>query len=134
MNVFRKEITAKRERMKGSSRVKFLVVMAFVVVGGHAGYQYGHAAYDAYAFKDFMLQETEKAADTGKSSDWLEASLRQHLNEYEVPTDASLKAVVKDRHMLSTVKYEKPVALLPGYAYSYTFDESVTSPSAVTLK
>jgi hypothetical protein len=120
--------------MKRSSRLKFLIVMALLVVGGHAAYQYGHVAYYAYIFKDFMQQQTEKAAGTGKTSDWLEAALRQHLTEYDVPPDASLKAVVKDSHMMSTVRFAKPVALLPGYTYTYDFNESVTSPNSVTLK
>ena len=122
-----------RHGERGGSRVKFLLVMALIIVVGYVGFQYGRVAFQAYQFKDLMQEEVDKAVGTGKTGDWVKTQLKDNAKDYGVPEDASYTAVENNNRMQARVQFKRQI-IFPGYTYEYNFDHTVKSIDALTLR
>lgn len=123
--------TAAARRASGAARIRLIIVLVIVALVGYMGYQYIPVAYQAYTFKKFMSESAEKAAaaplPTDQKGAWIANQLRASFKDYGVPADAKITHTFQDNRMEVTVKFTRPVNLLPGYTYNYYFDNTVKS-------
>ena len=130
--------SAKARRASGSARLRLIIVLVLVGLIGYMGYQYIPVAYQAYTFKKFMGESAEKAAASPLPADqkgsWTENQLRASAKEYGVPPDAKITHVFAENRMEVTVKYTRPINLLPGFTYNYNFDHTAKSGTFLIAK
>ena len=115
-----------RTNERGSSRLKFIIVMAILLCIGYAAYLYIPVRYHAYLFKDSMQQFVDIASAQGKPPTWVGEQLTKTLDEYDVPSNAIITPATQDSRVQVRVQYTKPIEF-PGYTYQYEFDETVKS-------
>jgi hypothetical protein len=116
-----------KDKERGASRLKFILVIAIIAAIGYIGYQYIPVAYQASRFKLSMQDTVDKAAALGQSNEWLRNQLRADANEYNVPPDAEITIERSaEGRVQARVRYTRPIAL-PGYTYQYNFDHTAKS-------
>ena len=115
-----------RTNERGSSRLKFIIVMAILLCVGYAAYLDIPVRYHAYLFKDSMQQFVDIASAQGKPPTWVGEQLTKTLEEFEVPSDAIITPSTLDNRVQVRVQFTKPLEF-PGYTYQYEFDETVKS-------
>jgi len=129
-------VPAARHNERGAGRLKLILVLAVVGLIGYMGFQYIPVAYQAYTFKKFMSENAEKAAAstlaTEQKGPWIENQLRTSAKDYGVPPDAKITHVFQGNQMEVTVKFTRPINLLPGFTYNYNFDHSAKSSTFLT--
>jgi hypothetical protein len=113
---------------QGGSRFNFLVVLTLIGVAAYSALQYIPVAYQAFMLKDFMQQEVNIAAGTGKSAEWVKNDLRKHSYDYGIPDDAVITVEQSPRGMTARIYYTRTIPL-PFYIYQYEFDHTATSGS-----
>lgn len=118
---------APRRTEHGGSRLSFLIVMALLVVGGLAAYNYIPVAYEAAEFKTEMQKAVDGAGAMGRTSDWVTNEIARNYQTYNVPENADLKIdrLAKGGYR-ATVKFTRPIKVL-GFTYDYNFDKTVTT-------
>ena len=123
--------TAAATRERGSARVNLIIVLVVVALIGYMGFQYVPVAYQAYTFKKFMAESAEKAAAGNLSNEqkgaWIENQLRTSFKEYGVPPEAKVTHIFQDNRVEVTVKFTRPINLLPGFKYNYNFEHTAKS-------
>ena len=115
-----------RTNERGSSRLKFIIVMAILLCVGYAAYLYIPVRYHAYLFKDSMQQFADIASAQGKPPTWVAEQLSKTLEEFDVPSTAIITPTTVDSRIQVRVQFNKPIEF-PGYTYQYEFDETVKS-------
>jgi len=110
----------------GSSRLKFVIVMAILLCTGYAAYLYIPVRYHAYLFKDSMQQFVDIASAQGKPPTWVAEQLGKTLDEFDVPANAIITPSTLENRVQVRVQFTKPIEF-PGYTYQYEFDETVKS-------
>jgi len=129
-------VPAARDNERGAGRLKLILVLAVVGLIGYMGFQYIPVAYQAYTFKKFMSENAEKAAAstlaTEQKGPWIENQLRTSAKDYGVPPEAKITHVFQGNQMEVTVKFTRPINLLPGFTYNYNFDHSAKSSTFLT--
>jgi hypothetical protein len=119
---------------RGGARLNFLLVVAFIVLAGYAGYNYAPVAYHAYLYKDFMQQTVNRAAHPpGQTADWVESQLRAAAGEYQLPRDLQVTAQNESGRMTARVRWQVPVSM-PGFTYQYNFDHTARSSSFINAQ
>jgi hypothetical protein len=111
---------------RGGTRLKFLLVMAFIIVVGYVGYQYIPVAYQYSLYKQTMQDDVDKAAMTGQSNAWLREQLQAAGKDYGVPDNAEITTDKINNRLEVRVKFTRPIPL-PGYIYQYDFDHTAKS-------
>ncbi|HEV7376866.1 MAG TPA: hypothetical protein VGN95_19275 [Pyrinomonadaceae bacterium] len=136
MNISVGSTPVARHGERGAARLKFIVVLAVVVLVAYMGFQYVPVAFQAYQFKKVMDDNTEMASAGGKSVEWLKSQIRASANDYSVPPD-SLKLtepVVRDGRIEVTAQFTRPINILPFWTYNYTFEHTAKSSTFFTPK
>src|SRR6059058_2175310 len=119
-----------RRRECGGARLNFLIVMVIICAAAYVGYQIIPVVYRAEAFETFMQDTVNNAAYTDKNAAWVEQQLKKSLAEYDVPSDASVSAMINDSHIEARVQYTRAIPLAVT-EYHYHFDKTVKSSSSV---
>lgn len=122
-----------RSGERGSSRLKFLIVMAIIGCVGYGAYLYIPVRYHAYLYKDLMQQFVDVASAQGKPPTWVAEQLTKNAEEYDVPSDAIITPAASDSRVQVRVQFTKPIEF-PGYVYEYQFDETVKSAAFFVSK
>jgi hypothetical protein len=122
-----------RKNERGSSRLKFLIVMTVIVVTAYAGYLYIPVAYRAYLFKDLMQHYVDVAATQGYQPSWAGEQLLKSEAEYEVPPNAVITPAQRDQRIEVRVQFTRPIEF-PGYTYEYVFDHTAKSTAFLSFK
>ena len=122
---------AARHGERGAARIKFIIVLVIVAVAAYMGYQYIPVRYQAYTFKTFMdqtvLNESASTRHADEKGVWIENQLRSNAKDYGVPQDAEISHSYQNGHLEVTVKFTRPIPLLPGFVYDYDFDYTAKS-------
>jgi hypothetical protein len=123
--------TAARHDERGAARLKFIIVLVVVAIAAYMGYQYIPVRYQAYAFKTFMdqsvLNESASTRHADEKGAWVESQLKSNARDYGVPPDAEFSHKYQNGHLEVTVKFTRPINLLPGFVYQYDFDYTAKS-------
>ena len=122
-----------RSGERGSANLKFVIVMAIIVVTAYAGYLYVPVAFQANTFKDLMQHYTDVAVAQGYQPTWVKEQLLKSAPEYQVPAEAIITAAQRDNRMEVRVQYVKTIEF-PGYTYNYEFDHTVKSTAFLAFK
>jgi hypothetical protein len=122
-----------RSNERGSSRLKFLIVLAVIGCVAYAGYQYIPVAYQAYLYKDLMQHYVDVCAAQGYQPAWVGEQLFKSEAEYDVPSDAVITPVSQDQRIEVRVHFTRPIEF-PGYTYTYEFDHTVRSTAFLSFK
>lgn len=128
-----------RESERGSAGVKFVCILAVILLIAHAGYNYVPVAYSAEAVKtDMNTAILQGMALPGKMNvvDNVKVRIQNSFVQNDVPPDAILEVKQSGGGSLTArVAYVKQVDILPFglYKYAYTFDHTVT-PTGFLLK
>ncbi|HKR01725.1 MAG TPA: hypothetical protein VJT09_13685 [Pyrinomonadaceae bacterium] len=124
-----------RHQERGASRLKFIVVLAVVALITYMGFQYVPVAYNYSRYKSLMQDSADKAAVTGQGTEWVRTQLQASAKDYGVPPDAQIIPAVREGRLEVTVKFTRPVNLLPGiWNYNYDFDHTVKSTDLFAIK
>jgi hypothetical protein len=129
MNISVGSTPVARHGERGTTRLKFILVLAVVALIAYMGFQYVPVAYQAYQFKKVMDDDTETASAGGKSLEWLKSQIRASANDYSVPPDSfkMTEPVVRDGRIEITAQFTRPVNLLPFWTINYSFEHTSKS-------
>ena len=122
-----------RSGERGSANLKFVLVMAIIIVSAYAGYLYVPVAYQAYMYKDLMQHYADVAAAQGYQPSWAGDQLVKSAGEYEVPPNAIITPVQRDNRIEVRVQFVRVIEF-PGYTYNYEFDQTVKSTAFLAFK
>ncbi|HZH32881.1 MAG TPA: hypothetical protein VEY11_19085 [Pyrinomonadaceae bacterium] len=122
---------AQRTNERGSARLNFLLLMAFIAAIAYAGYQYVPVAYQASQLKVFMQDTVNNAVVTDKNAAWAEDQLRRSLVNYGAPPNALVTVANRESRLEAHVQYTVPVPLLVT-TYEYKFDHTTRSSNLLT--
>ena len=127
-----------RNSERGSAGVKFLAILAFLVLAAHAGYQYIPVAYQGASFKQEMDTAVVKglaASGQMKPAEVVAAHIQRASYDYQIPSDAIVDIVPMQGHIRAHVSYQRPVNMLPFGIYKYTYKFDYTAaPTGYLLK
>ena len=122
-----------RSNERGSSTLKFLIVMLVIGCVAYAGYLYVPVAYRAYLFKDLMQHYADVAAAQGYPAQWAGDQLLKSEAEYDIPENAIITPSSKDNRIEVRVQFAKVIEF-PGYTHIYEFDHTVKSTAFLQFK
>jgi hypothetical protein len=117
----------------GGARLKLIIFLAVIAIGGYVAYMYIPVAVDAYYFKDAMQNKVNLAAAQGYDTGWLADQIAKSKAQYNVPDNALITPAQKEGRMELRVQFTRPI-LFPGYTYNYNFDYTAQSTSFLTVK
>lgn len=120
---------------RGEGRLKFIVVVAILVVVAYCGYQYVPVAIQAYQLKDVMQQTVNTAALQAQTADNLKKLLTERAQEYGAPPPPATQIEVTQEggRWQAHIKYIRNIPLI-FYTYQYNFDNTVKSFDPTTLR
>ena len=122
-----------RSGERGSANLKFVIVMAIMIVTAYAGYLYVPVAYQANTFKDLMQHYADVAVAQGYPPSWAREQLMKSAAEYEVPANAVITPAQRDNRLEIRVQFVRVIEF-PGYTYNYEFDHTVKSTAFLAFK
>jgi hypothetical protein len=118
---------------RGSSRLKFIIIMSVVVIAAYVGYQYVPVRFQAERYKDFMQETVNKGAAMSRPSENIKEQLVKTASEYGVPANAVVTIEEQEGILHARVQYKRPIPLV-AFTYEYEFDETVKSSSMWSVK
>lgn len=116
---------------RGGARLNFLIVVVVIAALGYVGYHAVPVLYHARTYETFMQDTVNNAAMTDKNPAWIEKQLRDALDDYGLPPDATVKSGVRDGRLEAEVSFTRTIPLIVT-SYQYTFDKTVRSSTSVT--
>lgn len=116
-----------RHAERGAARLKLIITIAVVAALAYMAIQYVPVAYQASSYKSEMQASLDTAVAMGHSGEWIVSQLRAKAGENGVPANAEITPAVRDGRMEVTVKFTRPINLLPGFTYNYNFDYTAKS-------
>lgn len=131
-------VTKHRVNERGSAGVKFLIVLAFILLVANAGYNYIPVAYQGEAMKSDMetavLQGMAVPGNVNPVKN-VQERIEKAIAANQVPSDALVEVKKAGPGVNVHVNYTIPVSILPFgiYKYNYVFDHTAT-PSGLLLK
>lgn len=124
-----------RRNERGSSSVKFIIVLIVVAAVVYMGVQYIPVAYKYSSYKDYMQKTVDTASVTGQGPDWVKKQLEASKDDYGVPQDAKITSTVQDGRIVASVKFTRQIDLIPKiWTYDYSFDYPVKSTDLFMTK
>jgi hypothetical protein len=132
----KKEVDS-RNSERGGAGAKFLIVLAVLVLIGHAGFQYIPVAYDCESLKqDMQTAVVQGLALPGKMSpvDIVKQKINGSLQNNNLPSDAFVEVKQLNNLVQARVAFTKTVPILPFgiYTYNYQFDHTATPSGFLT--
>ena len=126
-----------RESERGSAGVKFVLILAVIVLVANAGLNYVPVAYDAESLKTEMgTAVLQGLALPGKLNpvDNVKARIAKSIQTNNIPADAIVDVKQNGNVLTARVSYSKPVNILPFgiYKYKYNFDYTATPTGFLT--
>ena len=120
-----------RESERGSAGVKFVIVVAALVLFGNALLNYVPVAYNAESLKTEMSTAVlQGLAISGKLNpvDNVKARIAKAIVTNDIPADAVVDVKQAGNALTAHVTYSKEVSILPFgmYKYMYKFDHTAT--------
>jgi hypothetical protein len=131
--------TAKnRDSERGSATIKFLGVLAVILIIGNAAYNYIPVAYEAESMRNEMQTAVVQGmALPGKVNpvENVKARIGKAAQMNQVPADAVIEVKQAGNALTAHVTYVKKVHILPFgmFKYNYTFDHTAT-PTGFLMK
>ena len=103
--------------------VRFLLKLAAAILVAHAAWKVGAEYVNYYSFRDEVRNE---AVYRTASEDDLRQRILELAARHDLPLSEDDLAVTRDeRHVVIEGAYTKPIAVLPGYAYPFSFDWTI---------
>ncbi len=126
-----------RESEKGSAGVKFVLVLAVILLAGNAGINYVPVAYDAESLKtDMGTAVLQGLALPGKVNavDNVKARIAKSIQANSIPSNAVVDVKQTGAILTARVTYSQQVNILPFgiYKYNYNFDYTATPTGFLT--
>lgn len=127
-----------RHNERGSTRIKFLIVLAVVALIGYMSFQVLPVWYQSSSLKRFMDSEVEKAAASStpieQKGAWVENQLKTNGKDYGLPPDAKMKHIFQNGQLHVSVSFTRPVNILPFWTYNYSFEYTAKSTAALNTQ
>jgi hypothetical protein len=129
-----------RRGERGAARIKFIIILAVVAILAYMAFQYVPVAYRAYTLRSEMDRVVENAANspsvpTERKGQWAADQVKASSNGYGVPADARIVPLFQDGRVEVSVKFTRPINLLPGiWTYNYDFDYTAKSSTFLTAR
>lgn len=112
---------------RGEGRVGTLVGFSVLLLTVYLGYKVVPVLVNAYAFRDYIEQETRFAALQKKDDDVVKRVLRK-AQELELPVQAkNIKVNRSASHFDIAVRYTVAI-VTPVYTYNWDFNEQYRAP------
>ena len=123
---------------RGSTAIKFTIVIVILALAAHAGANYIPVAYEGASFKQEMDTAVVKglgASGRIKPLESVQASIQKATLDYAIPDDAYVDVKPVEGVVQAHVAYTRTVNILPFglYKYDYNFDY-VARPQGYLLK
>ena len=133
-----KKLNNERASERGSTAIKFTIVIVILALAAHAGANYIPVAYEGASFKQEMDTAVVKglgASGRIKPLEAVQASIQKASMDYAIPDDAYVDVKPVNGVVEAHVAYTREVNLLPFglYKYDYNFDY-VARPQGYLLK
>lgn len=127
-----------RESERGSAGVKFVIILAAIILFANAGLNYVPVAYNAESLKTEMSTAVlQGLAISGKLNpvDNVKARIAKAIVQNDIPADAVVDVKQAGNALTAHVTYTKEVNILPFgmYKYMYKFDHTAT-PTGFLMK
>ena len=120
-------MSAERRGERGEGRFGTLVGLAVLALTIYLGCKVVPVMINAYAFRDFLEQESRFAA-LRKKDDEVVKRVYQKARELELPIESkSIKINRSSSRFDISVKYVVPIET-PVYVYNWAFDEKFSAP------
>lgn len=123
-----------RHGERGSSTVRFIIVLLVVGTIIYMGIQYVPVAYSYRNFRTFIQESVDSAAARGQGPEWVKTRLQANAKDYGVPGDAKIITTVQEGRITATVQFTRPINLLPVWTYDYPFDYTAKSTDLFSPK
>lgn len=121
--------TRNRQGERGEGGLKLIIVLIILFLAGWAGWNYIPVAYQGQTYKQEMdttvVQAMGLPTASGNPTEWARQRVAKLGADYGVPEDAVIEAKPlqgSNGGVEITVKFKRPVTLLPFYTYEYEFD------------
>jgi hypothetical protein len=133
-----KKLNNERASERGSTAIKFTIVIVILALAAHAGANYIPVAYEGASFKQEMDTAVVKglgASGRIKPLESVQASIQKATLDYAIPDDAYVDVKPVEGVVQAHVAYTRTVNILPFglYKYDYNFDY-VARPQGYLLK
>jgi len=116
-----------RRGERGEGRLGTLIGLTVLALTIYLGYKFIPVMVNAYAFRDYIEQETRFAALRNRDAEVIKRVLRK-AEELELPvSNKSIKVNRTQSRFDITVKYTIPIET-PVYVYNWMFDEKFSAP------
>ena len=116
-----------REGERGEGRLGTLFGLCVLALTIYLGYKVIPVMINAYAFRDYIEQETRFAALKKRDEEVVKSVLRK-AQELELPVDAkNIKVNRSTTYFDIVVRYTVPIET-PVYTYRWDFDERYRAP------
>lgn len=127
-----------RRSEHGGAAVKFLAILAVIMLVANAGFNYIPIAYEGASFRQEMDTAVVKGLAAGgqlKPLDVVKASINKAVHDYNIPADAVIQVKPAGAVIQAHVVYSKPVSMLPFGVWNYSYDFNyVAMPQGYLLK
>lgn len=116
-----------RRGERGEGRLGTLIGLTVLALTIYLGYKFIPVMVNAYAFRDYIEQETRFAALRNRDAEVIKRVLRK-AEELELPvSNKSIKVNRTQSRFDITVKYTISIET-PVYVYNWMFDERFSAP------
>jgi len=120
-------MSTERHGERGEGRLGTLVGLAVLALTIYLAYKVIPVMVNAYAFRDYIEQETRFAALRNRDEEVIKRVLRK-AQELELPvTNKSIRVNRTQSRFDIAVKYTIPIET-PVYVYNWMFDERFSAP------
>ncbi len=127
-----------RHSERGGAGVKFVIILAVLILVAHAGYNYIPVRYQAESLQsDMQTAVVQGIALPGKMNplDNVKQRIQQAIRSNDAPPDTFVSVTQQGVAIQARVAYIKAVPILPFglYTYQYQFDHTAT-PTGFLMK
>jgi hypothetical protein len=120
-------MSSERRGERGEGRVGTLIGLTILALTIYLGYKVIPVMINAYAFRDYIEQETRFAALRNRDEEVVKRVLKK-AQELELPvTNKSIRVNRTQSRFDISVKYSIPIET-PVYVYNWDFDERFSAP------
>jgi hypothetical protein len=120
-------MSSERRGERGEGRVGTLIGLTILALTIYLGYKVIPVMVNAYAFRDYIEQETRFAALRNRDEEVVKRVLRK-AQELELPvTNKGIRVNRTQQRFDISVKYTIPIET-PVYVYNWDFDERFSAP------